>query len=463
MDVSDQPGPMDALPEKDPILLRRDLDLALLREDITGQLLRAIARSPSDVHAILDAIAEAAIHLCEAENAVILRVTDTGIVPVAHRGPIGQLLLEMAATRYPSESGRMPAFPFGRGWVGGRAAVDRRTVHVPDLANDDDYPLGKSAALSAGHRTSLATPLVREGHVIGVIGVYRDKVRPFTDRQITQLETFADQAVIAIENARLVESLQNQAAALAELNRTLEARVNAQVEQLERVGRLRRYLSPQVAELILASGDNSTLTSHRCQITVLFCDLRGFTGFAETAEPEEVMAVLSDYHAALGVLIHKFQGTIEHFAGDGLMVFFNDPLPQPDHSERAVRMALAMREAVAELAKRWRRQGHDLDFSVGIAMGYATLGRIGFEGRHDYAAIGSVTNLAARLCGEAAGGEILISGRVYDVVEAIVAAENRGNLTLKGFHRPVAAFNVCGLKHAEPAAGGITVPGPEQA
>jgi class 3 adenylate cyclase len=258
--------------------------------------------------------------------------------------------------------------------------------------------------------------------------------------------------VIAIESARLFRELKERTGQLAELNQTLESRIRDQVEELERVGRLRRFLSPSLAELIVSSGDESVLASHRRQVTVLFCDLRGFTAFAETADPEEVMGVLSEYHAALGGLIHDFEGTIERFAGDGLMVFFNDPLPQPNHAARAVRMAVAMRDRVADLARHWRRQGHDLDFGVGIAMGYATLGRIGFEGRFDYAAIGPVTNLAARLCGEAAGGQILITGRVHGAVEGVVKVEHVGELALKGFHRPVTAFNVCGL--ANGAANG---------
>jgi class 3 adenylate cyclase len=253
--------------------------------------------------------------------------------------------------------------------------------------------------------------------------------------------------VIAIENTRLFQEL-------ADLNRTLEARVSQQVEELERVGRLRRYLSPQLADLIISSGDESILDSHRRQITVMFCDLRGFTAFAEMAEPEEVMAVLAEYHAALGELIHTYGGTIEHFAGDGVMVFFNDPLPQPDHAERAVRMACAMRERVDALGRRWRRQGYELGFGVGIAMGYATLGRIGFEGRLDYAAIGTVSNLAARLCGEAASRQILISGRLLGVVEELVQVEPVGELTLKGFHRPVEAFSIVGLGEAGSAPPG---------
>src|SRR5574341_1316053 len=242
------------------------------------------------------------------------------------------------------------------------------------------------------------------------------------------------------------DTVQSQAAQLAEWNRTLEQRVAEQLAELERVGRLKRFFSPQLAELIVSSGDEKLLESHRREITVVFCDLRGFTAFAETAEPEEVIGVLQEYHAAMGALIFQFEGTLERFAGDGLMVFFNDPLPCPDPAEQAVRMAVAMRDRVSDLAAAWRQRGHELGCGVGIALGYATLGKIGFEGRFDYGAIGTVTNLAARLCSEAQGGQILISQRVYTAVEELLEAEPVGEFTLKGLHRPVAVYNVLRLK-----------------
>lgn len=240
--------------------------------------------------------------------------------------------------------------------------------------------------------------------------------------------------------------LQGQAGQLAEWNRMLEQRVAEQLGELERVGRLRRFLAPQVAELIVSSHDESVLDSHRREITVVFCDLRGFTGFSETAEPEEIMGILREFHAAVGELIFVHEGTLERFAGDGFMVFFNDPVPVPDPAARAVRMAVAMRQRVRQLSDEWQKRGHELGFGVGIALGYATLGRIGFEGRFDYGAIGTVTNLASRLCDESRPGQILVSRRVYTLVEDIVEAEPLGDLTLRGFTKPVAAFNVVGLK-----------------
>ena len=233
---------------------------------------------------------------------------------------------------------------------------------------------------------------------------------------------------------------------VTDLNRTLEQRVSDQVAELERMGRLKRFFSPHLAELIVSGGAEDPLRSHRREITVVFLDLRGFTAFAETAEPEEVMAVLREYHAEMGRLVLEHDGTLERFTGDGMMIFFNDPIPVPNPAERALCMALAMRERVAGLAQGWRKRGFDLDFGVGIAQGYATIGAIGFEGRWDYGAIGTVTNLAARLCGEAKPGQILTSRRLIGTVEDFVEAEAVGELPLKGFTRPVSAFNVLRLK-----------------
>jgi len=233
---------------------------------------------------------------------------------------------------------------------------------------------------------------------------------------------------------------------LGELNRTLEQRVRDQVSQLERLGRLRRFFSPQLAELILAGDADDPLKSHRREVTVVFIDLRGFTAFAETAEPEEVMTVLREYHGEMGKLILAAEGTLERFTGDGMMIFFNDPVRVPDPAERAIRMALAMRDRVAHLSIGWRKRGHDLALGVGIAQGYATIGAIGFEGRWDYGAIGTVTNLAARLCGEARGGQVLVSSRVAGALEDVVDLEDVGTLTLKGFLKPVPVFNARALR-----------------
>ena len=223
-------------------------------------------------------------------------------------------------------------------------------------------------------------------------------------------------------------------------------RVREQVEQLQGLERLRRFLSPQVTELILSSGDDSCLQSHRRLIATVFCDLRGFTAFSDTVEPEEAISVLQNYHKTMGELIDRFEGTIDHRAGDGIMIIFNDPLPCEQPAARAVHMALAMRERMAELTDDWRRFGYELGFGVGIGLGYATLGMVGYEGRFDYTANGNAVNLAARLCDEARNGQILISQRVHVELENLVEAERVAELSLKGFHRPVPVFNVLGLR-----------------
>ena len=243
-----------------------------------------------------------------------------------------------------------------------------------------------------------------------------------------------------------------QAADLAKWNRTLEQRVGEQVAEIERIGRLKRFLPPQIARLVVASGHEGLLESHRRDVTVLFCDLRGFTAFSELAEPEEVMLVLREYHRTLGVLIDKYEGTVERFTGDGLLVVFNDPLPCADPSLRAVHMAIEMRDEVAKLSQKWSRSGHDVGFGIGIAHGYATLGTIGYEGRLQYSVTGKVANLAARLCNEAKDGHILVDISVRSAVEMHADIEFIEELTLKGFSRPVKAFNVRNLKPtSEPA------------
>jgi adenylate cyclase len=338
----------------------------------------------------------------------------------------------------------------------GECGVRREAVQVADL---NDLPATTLAAttlrnslVQAGVRAVLAVPLLHKDDLIGALAVRRSEPGVFSPEIVRLLEAFAAQSAIALKNARLFEEVQDQSKRLAaqseeleQWNHTLQQRVNDQLAEIERMNQLKRFLSPQVAGLVISSGGEQLLESHRRQITVLHCDLRGFTAFAETSEPEEVIRVLREYHEALGALIHKYEATLERFAGDGVMVWFNDPIPCPDPRERAVRMAVEMRTIVTTLIAKWRREGHDLGFGVGIAHGYATLGRIGFEGRYDYAAVGTVVNLAARLCSHAQAGQILIDPKVHLAAEAVVATEPAGELTLKGLHRPVAAFNVCAV------------------
>ena len=255
-----------------------------------------------------------------------------------------------------------------------------------------------------------------------------------------------DQQLAESELRRAHDQVQAQARELADWNRTLEQRVADGVRQIEQMGRLKRFLSPQIADLIVGGTTDDPLKSHRREITVVFLDLRGFTAFIETADPEEVMGVLHEYHGEMGRLIIEHNGTIEHFAGDGIMIFFNDPVAVENPAEQAVRMAIRMQAAFGGLSQGWKKRGYDLHMGIGIAQGYATLGMIGFEGRRDYGAIGPVTNLASRLCGDAKAGQILVAQKVFGFVEDLVTAEPVGELNVKGFHKPVPAFNVTRLK-----------------
>ena len=328
--------------------------------------------------------------------------------------------------------------------VGKKVFETQEPYICSDIRKD---PMFQARTMEKEGVISLAmVPIVSKQRAMGFIAVGSKKLHEFTDREVHLLSAFSSQLGAALENARLYDTVQAQAAQLSDLNKTLEHRVEEQVTQLERLGRLKRFFSSQLAELIVSGDAEDPLKTHRREITVVYLDLRGFTAFAETSEPEEVMGVLHEYHAEMGQLILQHEGTLEHFAGDGIMIFFNDPLPVPNPAERAILMALAMRERVKDLTVKWRKLGYELDFGVGIAQGYATIGAIGFEGRWEYGAIGSVPNLAARLCGEAKPGEILVSQRLLGSVDELVEAEPAGELSLKGFHRPIAAHNILRIK-----------------
>jgi class 3 adenylate cyclase len=345
--------------------------------------------------------------------------------------------LRLFASRGYEDAGTGAVVNFGDGVIG-VVAKRKKMMRVGNIGASMSYlnavrarmqeagelDQGAAAATLPGLRNAqsqLAIPLLVKDRLIGVLAVESPKPNAFDELDEMLLNIVANQAATAIDNARMYQT----------------------VEQLSR---LKRFFSPQLSELIVAGGTDDPLKTHRREITVVFLDLRGFTAFAETSEPEEVMGVLRGYHAEMGKLILAHEGTLERFTGDGMMIFFNDPVAVPDPAERAIRMAAAMRDRVRELSSGWRKRGYDLAFGIGIAQGYATLGAIGFEGRLDYGAIGTVTNLAARLCGEAKAGQILISLRVAGEVENVIEAEEVGPLALKGFAKPVAAFNVLGLK-----------------
>ncbi len=370
------------------------------------EVLRSLVDSPSDLDSTLQAILESAVSLCH---------TDKGFIYLYDEGMFRHVA-DVGATPEVVAFNRANPIQPGRGTSTGRAIVERGPVHIPDVELDDEYEYREAQRLG-GFRTLLSVPLFHRDDLIGVLSVFRTEVLPFTESEIDLLTMFAEQAALATMTSQLVATVENQRIELA------------------------RFLPQQVADLISSPDGLELMEGHRSEITVVFTDIRGFTEFAAIAEPEEVISLLGQYHQNMGKHVTQSEGTLGGFAGDGLMIYFNDPQPVPDHASRAVAMARGMQAAFTLLANGWQQRGFDLGLGIGIATGYATLGRIGYEGRYDYSPIGTTVNLASRLCDQADRGVILASQRTI-AAAGIQATLLPDPLSLKGIPQPVAVYSV---------------------
>jgi class 3 adenylate cyclase/CheY-like chemotaxis protein len=435
-------GAADYLPKTvDPAILRariaaslgqkrlRDLEReAADRQTATNDVLAIMSRAAFDLQVVVDAVVGAATRLTAADFGVIYLAAEDGFRVAAIAG--GSPELEAWERAHP--------IPPARDTLVGRIALIGDTIRLDDVLADPEYAPSAGRQIG-GYRSLVGVPIVRDGAVAGVLALARNAVRPFDNADTALATGFAEQAAIGLGNARLLETIDRQRAQLA------------------------RFLSPQVAALVSSPDGEGMLAGHRREITAMFCDLRNFTTFSEMAEPEEVLGFLRLYHATIGELVVAHGGTLEHFAGDGLMVFFNDPELQADHAARAVRLALDIRERFKDVAADWRRRGHVLEVGVGIATGYATMGRIGFEGRYDYGGVGNAIILASRLSGEAAPGQVLISQRTFAAIDGVIEAEHAGERQLKGFSRPMAAYAVVSAAGSGSAAADASPNGATEA
>jgi class 3 adenylate cyclase len=389
---------------------RDELREAREERDAVVEILRVLGSGQGDVQPVLDMIARTAGQLSGAQDCFLWLVDgDMLHIRGAFGGKPETLEYERAHPHRRDE----------RHTLTGRVVQRREVVGIPDVLADEAYHWEGQEI--QGFRALLGVPILADEELLGVLGMSWTEPQVFTDDQARLVSTFAAEAALAITNARLFQAVERQRQELA------------------------RFLSPAIADLVSSEDGRRLLAGHRAYVTVLFADLRGFTSFAETAEPEELFDVLRDYHGAVGELIEIWGGTLEHFAGDGLMIFFNDPVAMPDHEIRAARMAVGMRDRIGTLSSGWQRRGIELAIGIGIASGHATLGRIGFEGRFDYAAIGTVTILASRLSAAAQPTQILTNQRLHAAIEGWVKAVPTEPLTLKGFARPITAWSILDL------------------
>lgn len=418
----------------------REVQIRLERETASRQVLDVISRSRDDDHPVFEVLLKNALRLCRSEHAALLLLSEDG-ERLEYARAQGGSQDEIEWMR----NNPTPLSDVESSYV--QALTRGEPVQIEDLTTTKRYhqlPNGarRARADRSGARTVIQVPLISRGQSIGLLSIFRTEVRLFTSDEVSLVETFAAQAVIAIENVRQFREIQARTEEVQALNTSLEERVKEQIGEIERMGRLKRFLPAAVADQVVSQGAEKKLSSHRALLGVLFCDIRGFTAFCETAEPEETIEILQTYHEEMGKLINTHGAGVDHRMGDGIMVLFNDPLPCEDPAGNAVKLAIAMRARMSDLCRSWKRMGYRLGFGVGISLGYATVGMVGFEGRSDYTASGTAINLASRLCDEAADGEILLSTRAAIAVEDVFSTVSVGEVSLKGIREPVEVFRL---------------------